>query len=115
MGTTGLAGALGPRRSGPLADGFPMAIERRRVHYSGRVQGVGFRFTAHRIAQGFNVGGFVRNLPDGRVEVVVEGGHADVDAFLEAVRSELDHHIRGVSECPESAGDPPYPEFFIRY
>jgi acylphosphatase len=92
-----------------------MAIERRRVHYSGHVQGVGFRFTSQRLAQGFNVGGYVRNLPDGRVEVVVEGATADVDAFLEAIRAELNHHIRSVSESPEPAGDPPYTEFFIRY
>jgi acylphosphatase len=92
-----------------------MAIERRRVHYSGHVQGVGFRFTSHRIAQGFNVGGYVRNLPDGRVEVVVEGEPSAVDGYLEALRTELDHHIRFVSESPELPGDPPYPEFFIRY
>jgi acylphosphatase len=91
-----------------------MAIERRRVHYSGHVQGVGFRFTSQRIARGFKVGGYVRNLPDGRVEVVVEGATADVDAFLDAVRAELNHHIRSASETPEPAGDPRYPEFFIR-
>jgi acylphosphatase len=115
----GLARA-GPGRGfapvrGPQADGFLMAIERRRVHYSGHVQGVGFRYTAHRIAQGYNVGGYVQNLPDGRVEVVVEGTRADVDAFLETVRVELDHHVRTVTESPEPAGDPPYFEFFIRY
>ena len=92
-----------------------MAIERRRVHYTGRVQGVGFRFTCHRIAQGYDVGGYVRNLPDGRVEVVVEGGTAALDAFLQSVRDELDHHIRAVSESAEPVGDPPYPEFFVRF
>ena len=81
----------------------------------GRVQGVGFRFTSERIARGFNVGGYVRNLPDGRVEVVVEGATTDVEGFLEAVRTELEHHIRSASETPEPAGEPPYSEFFIRY
>ncbi len=92
-----------------------MAIERRRVVYTGHVHGVGFRYTAHRVAQGFNVGGYVRNLPDNRVEVVVEGDTADVDAFLASVRSELGHHIRFESASPEPPGDPPYDEFFIRY
>ena len=46
---------------------------RRHLFYSGRVQGVGFRFTAQRIASGFAVTGWVRNLPDDRVEMLVEG------------------------------------------
>ena len=50
-----------------------MPTERRRVHYAGRVQGVGFRFTAQRLAQGFDVCGYVRNLPDARVEVYAIG------------------------------------------
>jgi acylphosphatase len=47
--------------------------ESRRVLYSGRVQGVGFRYTAHELAQRRGLTGFVRNLPDGRVELVAEG------------------------------------------
>ena len=46
---------------------------RRRVYFSGRVQGVGFRFTCQSLARGFEVAGYVRNLPDGRVELVAEG------------------------------------------
>jgi acylphosphatase len=46
---------------------------RRHLFYSGRVQGVGFRYTAQRIARSFAVTGWVRNLPDGRVELIVEG------------------------------------------
>ena len=52
----------------------PAGIERRIVHYTGRVQGVGFRFTTCRLAESFAVAGRVKNLPDGRVRVVVEGG-----------------------------------------
>lgn len=92
-----------------------MAIERRRVLYSGRVQGVGFRFTSHRIAQGYEVGGHVRNLPDGSVEVLVEGKPAEVEAFLGEIRTELGHHIRYESSSPEPPGDPPCPAFVIRY
>ena len=57
-------------------------MERRRIYYSGRVQGVGFRYSAVRAAGGYEVTGFVRNLPDGRVEVVVEGKCEQIGAFL---------------------------------
>jgi acylphosphatase len=56
------------------------------VRYSGMVQGVGFRATAVMIARDHPVVGFVKNLPDGRVELWAEGPPADVDKFLKAVR-----------------------------
>jgi acylphosphatase len=66
------------------------------VFYEGRVQGVGFRYSARRVAAGFEVAGFVRNLPDGRVELVASGDDEEVDGFLTAVReSELAGHIDG--------------------
>lgn len=77
------------------------------VHYEGRVQGVGFRYTARRVAAGFDVSGYVRNLPDGRVEMVASGEAAEVDGFLHALReSELAGHIAGESvvEIPKPAG-----------
>jgi acylphosphatase len=55
------------------------------VLYSGRVQGVGFRYTAKTVATGFDITGTVRNLPDGRVELVAEGGRAELDAFRGAL------------------------------
>ena len=58
------------------------------VLYSGRVQGVGFRYTARSVAAGFDVCGTVRNLPDGRVELLAEGGRAELEAFREAIRDE---------------------------
>ena len=57
-----------------------------KVLYSGHVQGVGFRYTARTAALGFEVTGAVRNLPDGRVELVAEGERAELEAFREAVR-----------------------------
>ena len=56
------------------------------VIYSGRVQGVGFRYTAKTVAAGFEVIGTVRNLPDGRVELIAEGERGELEAFQEAVR-----------------------------
>jgi acylphosphatase len=55
------------------------------VTYDGRVQGVGFRFTTKQIASGFEVSGWVKNLADGRVQMLAAGDEQEVDAFLEAV------------------------------
>ena len=60
----------------------------RQVYYEGRVQGVGFRYTTKTIAMGFDVVGWVRNLPDGRVELQVEGEADEVDAFLHDLENE---------------------------
>jgi acylphosphatase len=64
------------------------------VHFTGRVQGVGFRFQTLRVARGFEVAGFVRNLPDGRVELEAEGAPDEVAAFVAAVEEEMAGHIR---------------------
>lgn len=65
------------------------------VHYEGRVQGVGFRWSVRNLAAGFEVAGDVRNLPDGRVMLRVQGEGEEVEAFLEAVRSShLAAHIK---------------------
>ncbi|MEI6077360.1 MAG: acylphosphatase [Verrucomicrobiota bacterium] len=55
------------------------------VFYSGRVQGVGFRYTAKTVAMGFEVSGRIRNMADGRVEMVVEGSRAELEAFRAAI------------------------------
>jgi len=63
------------------------------VHYCGSVQGVGFRFTARGLAQRFAVTGYVRNLPDGRVEVLACGDKKEVQAYLEALRNSMRDYI----------------------
>lgn len=78
-------------------------IERRNIYYSGRVQGVGFRFTTNEIARGMDVAGFVRNLSDGRVELVVEGNPDAIDGFLKAIRDQLGSNIRDVESASERA------------
>ena len=55
------------------------------VLYSGNVQGVGFRYTAKTVATGFEVTGIIRNLPDGRVELIAEGRHAELADFRIAI------------------------------
>ncbi|HVS36475.1 MAG TPA: acylphosphatase [Gemmataceae bacterium] len=67
----------------------------KRVTYRGRVQGVGFRYTAHGLAHGFAVAGYVRNLPTGEVELVAEGRSEQVDAFLAAVGERMADNIVG--------------------
>ena len=68
------------------------------IHFSGIVQGVGFRFTTRRLASGFAVTGFVRNLADGRVEVVAEGTPDEIRRFVEAIRAEIGNYISNVEE-----------------
>jgi acylphosphatase len=67
----------------------------RRIIYEGRVQGVGFRFSVKEIAQGYEVAGWVRNLPDGRVHMEAQGDDSEVEGFLQAIEdSHLRPHIR---------------------
>jgi len=75
----------------------------RLVRYEGRVQGVGFRYAVKNLVRGFEVTGTVRNLPDGRVELIAASADAgELDAFLEeiAVNSPLAHHIKKVQSEP---------------
>ena len=61
-------------------------MKRMQIFFSGTVQGVGFRFTAERLARRFSVTGFVRNLEDGRVEVTAEGEEPALVDFLTSIR-----------------------------
>lgn len=80
----------------------------RHVFFSGRVQGVGFRYSTKQIASGFDVTGWVKNLPDGRVELFAQACDADeVEAFLQEIQdSSLGSHVREreVSTVPAHAG-----------
>jgi acylphosphatase len=74
-------------------------MERLRAFFSGRVQGVGFRWHTEHLAAGFEVSGFVRNLSDGRVELVAEGRPEVLDRFLQAIRdSRLGGNVEGLEQ-----------------
>jgi len=70
------------------------SIKRVRVLFSGRVQGVGFRYMAYRIATPLDLTGYVRNRPEGDVELVAEGSERELNGFLEGIHaSRLNSHI----------------------
>jgi acylphosphatase len=72
-----------------------MKRERVTNFYSGRVQGVGFRYTVKTVATGFEVSGTVRNLDDGRVELIAEAPKQELEEFLVAIRdSEVGRFIK---------------------
>jgi acylphosphatase len=77
--------------------------QQREVCYAGRVQGVGFRYTVRSLAAQFDVTGFVRNLPDGRVDLVVEGAGDQIAALLGAIRQEMGRYIRETQETARPA------------
>lgn len=91
-----------------------MPRERRHVWYSGRVQGVGFRYTCRSLAREFRVVGWVRNLPDGRVELVAEAELAELETFLAAVQEEMSPLITEVVAKTEPPGEPPLADFAVR-
>ena len=84
--------------SGPTAAASKRSTKiRRTMYFSGHVQGVGFRYATRDVAARFRVAGFVRNLPDGRVELVVEGREVELDRFQCTVEAAMRSHIRDVA------------------
>jgi len=71
-------------------------MERRTYHFSGHVQGVGFRYTTHNIAQGHNVHGYVRNLPDRRVELVMEGDEREMEDVVHNLQQRMSDYVRDI-------------------
>ena len=87
---------------------------RRITAFGGRVQGVGFRYTACRVAERFAVTGYVKNLPDGRVEVLAEGEDREVEAYLQALQREMRQYIREV-KAQEGFPTGKYDDFRVEY
>ena len=76
---------------------MPIAV---RVYYAGHVQGVGFRYSAAEVARRYAVTGWVRNLADGRVELLAEGDDGEVTGFLAAVGERFGGHIAREDRTP---------------
>ncbi|RMG04199.1 MAG: acylphosphatase [Planctomycetota bacterium] len=89
-------------------------MERREVYFSGRVQGVGFRYTTERTARSYQITGYVKNLPDGRVELIVEGESTEIDRFLEDLKRKMGGYIRDVQTAVR-APTGTFDGFSIRY
>ncbi len=71
----------------------------RQYLFAGRVQGVGFRYSTKNLAKGFDVLGWVKNLPDGRVELQIQGDEEELDEFIQELHdSPLGHHIQEQEE-----------------
>jgi acylphosphatase len=87
---------------------------RREVVYRGRVQGVGFRYTARNLASHFRVTGYVKNLPDGGVRLVAEGKAGELDRFLDAVADSMSRYIESM-QVTDSPATGEFTEFNVRY
>ena len=75
---------------------------------------MGFRYTVQNIAQQFDVRGYVRNLPDGRVELVMEGADSDMDQLLSAVHQKMQCYISEVQSTSAPATHE-FARFLIRH
>ncbi len=90
------------------------SVYRVHVWFSGRVQGVGFRYTTTQLARGYDVTGQVRNLNDGRVHLHVEGEEAEVRAFVLAIQEQMSGFIKDTEESVETPeGAREYSDFKI--
>lgn len=87
---------------------------RRRILYCGHVQGVGFRYTAARTAGDYAVTGYVRNLPAGQVELVVEGAPAEVDRFAAALADRMAGYIRQ-ADAADAPATGEFRQFEVRF
>jgi acylphosphatase len=89
-------------------------MQRRTYHYSGHVQGVGFRYTTHNIAQQHNVLGYVKNLPDGRVELVMEGDEGEIEVVVKDLNRKMSNFVRRVeTQVAPATGE--FNQFYIRH
>lgn len=89
-------------------------MERRTILYTGRVQGVGFRYSVHEVSRRFAVTGYVKNLPDGRVELVMEGDAGPLQEMADAIAQRMADnitHARG--HTAQATGE--FSDFVIRH
>lgn len=94
---------------------MPESVQRARVVFHGTVQGVGFRYTVHRLAGAYaDITGQVRNLVDGTVELIAEGPRGQLDAFIVDINSRMTGYITTTDMQP-SVGPRMHSVFGIGY
>ena len=84
------------------------------IIFAGHVQGVGFRFTAHRMASCYHLTGFVRNLSDGTVEMLAQGPAEDIEECIRDIEEALAGYV-GETLIDEVPPDPRYTDFKITF
>lgn len=89
------------------------SIVRATIHYSGHVQGVGFRYAVFQTAKGYEVSGFVQNLADGRVLLVAEGEAKEVESFAGEIAERMVAYVRKI-ERNDVTGSRQHRGFSIR-
>ena len=82
------------------------------ISFSGRVQGVGFRFTAQKVAMHYKLAGYVCNTPNGGVEVLAQGGAEDISAFVRDLQEMFTVQGTTIEDAPVS---PRYDGFDITF
>lgn len=91
-----------------------IANKRLHIYYSGSVQGIGFRYTAERIANSSKLTGWVKNLSDGQVEVMIEGAQPEIELFLQKISETFKGYIRNADlRWGEATGE--FSGFEIRF
>lgn len=83
------------------------------IHFTGRVQGVGFRYSVLQVAKEYDVSGVVQNLTDGRVKLEVEGRGDDIDALVTSIEERMTGYVRQV-ERSRIERPPQFSGFVIR-
>ena len=91
-----------------------MAAIAKQIIFTGRVQGVGFRFTVFNIASVYNLTGIVRNLPNGSVEMVVQGPSKEIDSCLKDIKRSFSGYINDTAaeDIPQNLN---YKDFKITF
>lgn len=91
-------------------------VKNDRVHvlYTGNVQGVGFRFSVERIALRLGLNGYVKNMPDGRVEVISEGVRSVLETFLSDINENMSGYISD-SQVEWECGNEEFVSFEVRF
>lgn len=86
----------------------------KQVVFRGRVQGVGFRYTTQRIARRYDLTGYVKNLPDGTVQALLQGTKANVQACIDEIQDAFGGYVRDLQSVDQPV-NPQYHDFRITF